>query len=125
MAKTQVTRIVPTSHALFFDKIAFLDVRKECDEHIEWYERLPYVVNVNMMQIAFQYDPETRKFYVDHNDEASMDKQLEEHQKMEADGQDIKDLYVQYLERHEYVLTTTWDSLASRVDKLIESISIS
>lgn len=122
---------------MYFNEITHLDIRKT--PTLEWYdlERLPYLVNVNMLwQIVFQFDPETSKFYVDEENFEKTQSMLEEHQKeakaMEDDGvseEEIKEHFKgkgeYWIDRQEYVLLygkiTEPENLAKIVRELIRT----
>lgn len=124
MAKVEITKVVSNARLLSFDKIAIIDVRSEKNEQIKDYDRHGYLVNINMMNTTYQFDKDEKKFYADIHDTERMDQQLEEHAQLEKDGKDTTGLYVQYLERHEYILIWPDGNLADKVLKLIKDFHL-
>lgn len=104
-----------TRKSMFFNEITHLDIRPT--PQIEWYERLPYLFNVNYMEnVTFQYDPENKLIYVDQTNHqkhleqeeatAELAKQMEAEGKTEAEIKEaIKWTWETFIDRQEYILT--------------------
>lgn len=61
----------------WFSELLLLDIRKT--PQVEWLERFPYLVFIQWGEQAYQFDPETNKFYMDVRNNEAMLKQQEEH----------------------------------------------
>lgn len=127
MAKYELTWYAPEKRVMRFDKLEVVDVRiaKQIDE----IKKHKYEVNFNMIwNFTFQY--EDGKFYIDFEDEERMIKQNEEHLALVEGIEDkqeqkdiLKDKYVNYILRHEFVLIFKDVDIVKEMEKLIKSIS--
>lgn len=105
----EMTGYFDNKRVFFLDKIIHLDIKVM--EPIEDYPREKYQVVVNMLsQFLFQYNPEKKAFYLDFEDEDRAEKQNDEHAKLvegktqEEQKEILKDKYVKYIKRQEFVI---------------------
>lgn len=96
--------------------------------------RFPYLVNINNIEIVFQFDPVTQKLYADEENSAKTNALMEKHAKkakqMEDDGATEEEIrkyiawkWVTYLDRQPYtvIIWPKKENIVKHVKNIIES----
>jgi len=105
----EMTGYSDNKRVFFLDKIIHLDIK--LIDQLDELPREKYQVVVNMLsQFLFQYNPEKRAFYIDCEDSERAEQQNEEHAKLcegktvEEQKEMLKDKFVSYIKRQEFVI---------------------
>lgn len=111
--KFKIVWIKPNRKVIYQKELIALEIRKT-PEH-KWLVRFPYLVNINAIDIVFQYDPETDKLYADEENSKKNNEQMLRHQKvaekMEQDGASEEEISAYFkwkgtnhIDRQEYIV---------------------
>lgn len=130
MTNYELTGYLDEKRVVWYEDIIHVDVRKTAQ-----FEDLPremYEVNFNNNgNFTYQYNPDTKTFYIDYQDDKRMEQQEKEHLAMiewktpEEQKEILKGKYVSYLQRCPFVILYGEEkkNVAEVVDGLISFVS--
>lgn len=116
--KFKIVWIKPNIKVIYQKELLALEIRKTPDH--KWLKRFPYLVNINGIDIVFQYDPVSDKLYADEENWKKNNQLIEKHAKlaerMEEEWKTEEEISsyfkwkgVKFIDRQEYVVYI-WDA---------------